>query len=75
MPQREKRHQEATAHYAIALHQAPKNDLWWMGYGISLQADNRLAEAQDAFTRAKESNVLPADLQVFVDQKLRLLQP
>ncbi|MGV8893969.1 MAG: tetratricopeptide repeat protein [Burkholderiaceae bacterium] len=73
--QREKHHQEATAHYAIALRQAPQNGLWWMGYGISLQAENRLAEAQDAFKRAKASNMLSAELKAFVDQKLRQLQP
>ncbi|NMM28400.1 MAG: tetratricopeptide repeat protein [Glaciimonas sp.] len=73
--QREKRHKEAAEHYAVALRKVPQNSLWWMGYGISLQADNRLAEAQDAFTRAKASNTLSPELQAFVDQKLRQIQP
>ncbi len=73
--QREKRHQEAIAHYAIALRQVPQNGLWWMGYGISLQAENRLAEAREAFKRAKASNMLSAELQAFVNQRLRQIQP
>ncbi len=72
--QREKRHKEAAEHYALALRKAPQNGLWWMGYGISLQADNRLPEAQDAFTRARASTMLSAELQAFVDQKLSQLQ-
>lgn len=72
--QREKRHKEAAEHYAVALRKAPQNGLWWMGYGISLQADNRLPEAQDAFTRARASTMLSAELQSFVEQKLSQMQ-
>lgn len=72
--QREKRHKEAAEHYALALRKVPQNGLWWMGYGISLQADNRLPEAQDAFTRARASTMLSAELQAFVDQKLSQMQ-
>lgn len=72
--QREKRHKEAIEHYVVALRKMPQNGLWWMGYGISLQADSRLAEAQDAFTRAKASNTLSTGLQAFVDQKLSQMQ-
>lgn len=68
--QREKRNKEAIEHYAIALNKVPENGLWWMGYGISLQAENRLPEAKDAFTRAKESSSLSVVLQTFVNQKL-----
>lgn len=68
--QREERHKEAAEHYALALRKSPQNGLWWMGYGISLQANNRLAEAQEAFTRARESTALSVELQAFVDQKL-----
>lgn len=68
--QRENRNKEAIEHYAIALRKIPENGVWWMGYGISLQAENRLPEAKDAFTRAKESASLSAVLQTFVDQKL-----
>jgi MSHA biogenesis protein MshN len=42
-----------------------------MGLGISLQAENRLAEAQEAFNRAKASHTLSPELQAFVDQQLK----
>ena len=75
--QRDKRHKEAADHYLIALRVAPQNGpqagLWWMGLGISLQAENRVAEAQDAYSRAKASNTLSAELQSYVDQKLSQL--
>lgn len=75
--QRDKRHKEAADHYLIALHNAPQNGsqtgVWWMGLAISLQAENRMAEAQDAYGRAKASNTLSSELQAFVDQKLSQL--
>lgn len=79
--QRNKQHKEAADHYVLALQNAPKNGpqngtqtgLWWMGLGISLQAENRVAEAQDAYGRAKASNTLSAELQAYVDQKLSQL--
>ncbi|KAF3998987.1 tetratricopeptide repeat protein [Glaciimonas immobilis] len=72
--QRDKRNKEAIEHYAIALRKVPENGLWWMGYGISLQAENRLPEAEDAFTRAKSSSTLSAELLTFVNQKLHQIQ-
>ena len=72
--QREGRHQEAIEHYGLAVRKTPQNGVWWMGLGISLQAENRLPEARDAFTRAKASNTLSAPLLAFVDQKLGQLR-
>jgi MSHA biogenesis protein MshN len=68
--QRDKRHKEAIEHYVAALAKTPQNGLWWMGLGISLQAENRLPEAKEAFGRAIASNTLTPALQAFVDQKL-----
>jgi MSHA biogenesis protein MshN len=72
--QRQTRHREAAEQYQAALRLAPQSGVWLMGLGISLQALNRTAEAQDAFRRARASNSLSADLQAFVEQRLRQLQ-
>ena len=72
--QRQTRHREAAEQYQAALRLAPQSGVWLMGLGISLQALNRNADAQDAYRRAKNSNSLSAELQAFVDQRLRQLQ-
>lgn len=71
--QRLGRHKEAVAGYQAALRLAPNTGVWWMGMGISLQADNRGAEAMDAFKRAKAAGLSP-DLLSFVDQRMKQLQ-
>jgi len=68
--QRESLHKNAIEHYLAALRISPKNGVWWMGLGISLQAENRKQEAQDAFRRARDSKTLSAELQKFVEQKI-----
>ena len=72
--QRLGRHKEAVAAYQAALKLAPRAGLWWMGLGISLQADKRSAEALDAFRRAKSVGGLSPDLVAFVDQRMKQLQ-
>lgn len=72
--QRQSRHREAAEQYQAALRLAPQSGVWLMGMGISLQALGRNADAQDAFRRAKASNSLSAELQSFVEQRLRQLQ-
>ncbi len=72
--QRQANHKEAVEHYFVALRKTPQNGVWWMGLGISLQAENRVPEAQDAFGRAKASNSLSPELKAFVEQKLGQLQ-
>lgn len=69
--QRQNRHDEAIAHYEIVLQLAPNNGIWLMGYGISLRAVQRSAEAKDAFKRALESQMLSPELREFVQQKLK----
>jgi MSHA biogenesis protein MshN len=73
LQQRQSRHEEAVAHYQIALKLAPNNGLWLMGMGISLQALQRKEEARDAYQRALSSNSLSTQLQAYVKQKLNEL--
>ena len=72
--QRLGRHKEAVSSYQAALRIAPNAGVWWMGLGISLQADKRDAEARDAFKRAKSAGGLGPDLVSFIDQRLKQLQ-
>ena len=72
--QRLGRHKEAVAGYEAALRIAPRAGLWWMGLGISLQADTRGAEALEAFRRAKSAGGLSPELLAFVDQRMKQLQ-
>lgn len=69
--QRQNRHNDAIAHYQIVLQLAPNNGIWLMGYGISLLAVQRNAEAKDAFKRALETQMLSPELREFVQQKLK----
>jgi len=72
--QRAERHGEAVAHYQAALRLQPNRAVWWMGLGISLQADKRAAEAEQAFARARALPGLNAELLAFVEQRLKQLQ-
>lgn len=67
-------HKEAVTEYQAALRLAPQAGVWWMGLGISLEADGRGAEAREAYQRARASGALSAELDRFVEQKLRQLQ-
>ncbi|GAB4126090.1 MAG: hypothetical protein Fur0040_08620 [Sideroxydans sp.] len=69
--QRLERHQEAITHYRIALQLVPSSGVWWMGYGISLQALARAAEAREAYQQALATHTLNPQLTAFVEQKLK----
>ena len=71
--QRQQRYREAVEQYQAALRTAPANGVWWMGLGMSLQADKRNAEALEAFQRARASGTLSAELQAFVERRLQQL--
>ncbi|SHN39763.1 MSHA biogenesis protein MshN [Duganella sacchari] len=71
--QREQRHAEAAQHYRDALQLSPQNAVWWMGLGISLQADQHLPEAREAYNRARSTGGLTPELRSFVDRKIEQL--
>jgi MSHA biogenesis protein MshN len=71
--QRAQNHREAAEQYEAALKLQPQNGVWWMGLGISLQADKRNADAIEAFNRARNSGNLSQELQAFVERRLQQL--
>jgi len=71
--QRAQRHREAAEQYQAALRTAPGNGVWWMGLGMTLQAEKRNGEALEAFQRARASGTLSAELQAFVERRLQQL--
>jgi MSHA biogenesis protein MshN len=71
--QREQRHAEAAARYREALKLSPQSGVWWMGLGISLQAEQHLPEAREAYARARATPGLTPELNAFLDRKLEQL--
>lgn len=68
------RHVEAIVAFQSALRTHPNQGNWLMGLGISLQAEKRFPEAEQAYIRARASPALTPELQAFVDQRLRQVQ-
>ncbi|HEX8606438.1 MAG TPA: tetratricopeptide repeat protein [Pseudoduganella sp.] len=71
--QKQGRHRQAAEQYEAALRLRPANGVWWMGLGMSLQAENLRGEAREAFQKARAAGLAPA-LQEFVEQRLAQLQ-
>lgn len=67
------RHAEAVEDYQAALRLSPDVGVWWMGLGLSFEAQGQPADAREAFQRAGLSGTLTPDLIAFVQQKLRRL--
>lgn len=72
--QRVGRHAEAIGQFQAALKTQPNHGNWLMGLGISLQAEKRYADAEQAYNRARASKGLSPELLAFVEQRLQQLR-
>ncbi len=72
--QRLGQHEEAVEQFQAALRLKPAPGVWWLGLGMSLQAVNRTADAQEAYHRARSAANIQPDLAALADQRLRQLQ-
>ena len=69
--QRLGRHKEAIERYLAAARLSPGDGRWWLGLGLSLDAEGRASDAREAFQKARLSGTLTAELATLVDQKLK----
>ncbi|MDD5174827.1 MAG: tetratricopeptide repeat protein [Sterolibacterium sp.] len=69
--QRMQKPHEATLYYQAAVQLKPNEGRWWLGLGLALEADNRTAEARDAFQRARSASGLTPEMAAVIDRKLR----
>lgn len=72
--QRQGRHEEAIEQFHAAVRLRPGSGVWWLGLGMSLQATNRPAAAQEAYRQARAAGDLHPDLAALAEQRLRQLQ-
>jgi MSHA biogenesis protein MshN len=72
--QRQGRHEEAIEQFHAALRLRPGSGVWWLGLGMSLQATNRPAAAQEAYRQARAAGDLHPDLAALAEQRLKQLQ-
>lgn len=73
--QRAGRNAEAIEEYRAALRLRPDSAVWWMGLGISLQANEQKNDALDAYKRAQSGGALSPELQAFVEQRIKQVSP
>ena len=74
LQQRMGRHAEAIEEYRAALALSPGTGQWWIGLGISQQAQAQGKDALESFRRAKGAGNLTPELVSYVDQRIRQLQ-
>ncbi len=74
LQQRMGRHAEAVEEYRAALALSPGAGQWWIGLGISQQAQAQGKDALESFRRAKGAGNLTPELVSYVDQRIRQLQ-
>lgn len=69
--QRLGRNKDAAERYQAAARLSPGDGRWWLGLGLSWEAEGRASEAREAFARARQSGNLSAELMAMIEQKLR----
>ncbi|MDO8598467.1 MAG: tetratricopeptide repeat protein, partial [Sulfuricaulis sp.] len=72
--QRMGRHAEAIEAYRASLAIAPGTGQWWIGLGISQQAQAQGKDALESFRRARGAGNLTPELLSYVEQRIRQLQ-
>ena len=72
--QRQGRHEEAIQYFQAALRVRPGTGVWWLGLGISLQAANQPAAAQNAYQQARAAGNLHPELAALAEQRLKQIQ-
>ncbi len=69
--QRLQRPREAALCFQAAAQLRPSEARWWLGLGMSLEADARPAEAREAFLKAQGADGLTPETQAFIAARLR----
>lgn len=72
--QKQGRHADAVQHYVSALRTDPSMPNWLIGAGISLQAEDKMKDAEQAYQRAIDSGELSAEVAQFAAQQLKLIR-
>ncbi len=72
--QRQGQHEAAVEQFQAALRLKPAPGVWWLGLGMSLQAVNRTADAQEAYLRARGAANIQPELAALAEQRLKQLQ-
>lgn len=73
LQQRAGTHREAVGLYREALSLRPLEGKWWLGLGISEEANQNWAAARDAYTRARAANI-ESRLAEYAEQRLTALR-
>lgn len=68
--QRDKNHIEAAAIYVKLLKIRPRQGMWWVALGISLEALGKTDRARDAYEKARQTGTLNGKLTHYSDARL-----